>query len=85
MKDTTRPYNPMELITKNPEWIAVETIIKDQIASLSNVTDINTDLPADELKIELKARKIAADKLEEFYKEYKFTTVQIEENNVSFK
>ncbi len=80
-----KPYNPLDSITKNPEWIAVENIVQEQIAKLSDVTDIDLNLPADELKVELRARFLAQEKLDEFYREYKFTTKKIEEDNVPFQ
>lgn len=85
MKDITKPYNPLDSITKNPEWIAVENIIQQQIAKLCDVTDIDLKLTAEELKIELRARFLAQEKLEDFYQEYKFTTKKIEEDRVPFK
>lgn len=85
MKDKTKPYNPLDSITKNPEWIAVENIIQAQIAKLADVTDMDLTLPSDELKVELRARYLAQEKLEDFYNEYKFTTRRIEEDSVPFK
>lgn len=75
----------MNNLTTSPEWIEVETIIEKQLSDLMDIRNIDDKLPADEIKVELRARQLACDKLLDFYNEYTFSKKKKEEIVVSFK
>lgn len=78
-------YQPMDELLKNPDWKAVEGVVQEQIASLLDLREVDMNLSPDELKIELRARDLAAEKLIAFYEKYKFSTVSKEANQAPFR
>ena len=65
--------NPIEQLTKTPEWIEVENIFKNKISELMDIRTISELLSPEETKIEIRARQIAIDKFIEFLKENNFS------------
>jgi hypothetical protein len=85
MSNEVKQFDPIETLVQNPEWVAVENKLAEQIASLKNVDNINLELSPEELKIELKARFLAADMMQEFYDENRFTRKRLTENKTPFR
>lgn len=69
----------------SPEWIEVETIIEKQISDLMDIRNISETLSSDDMKVEIRARQLAVDKLLDFYHEYAFSKKKKDEIVVSFK
>lgn len=75
----------MNNLTSSPEWIEIETIIEKQLSDLMDIRNIDEKISPDEMKIEIRARQLAVDKLLDFYNEYQFSRKSKEEVTVSFK
>lgn len=76
--------NPIEQLTKTPEWIEVENIFKNKISELMDIRTISELLSPEETKIEIRARQIAIDKFIEFLKENNFSKINKEDIPITF-
>ena len=76
--------NPIEQLTKTPEWIEVENIFKNKISELMDIRTISESLSPEETKIEIRARQIAIDKFIEFLKENNFSKTNKEDIPITF-
>jgi len=76
--------NPIEQLTKTPEWIEVENIFKNKISELMDIRTISESLSPEETKIEIRARQIAIDKFIEFLKENNFSKINKEDIPITF-
>ena len=76
--------NPIEQLTKTPEWIEVENIFKNKISELMDIRTISELLSPEETKIEIRARQIAIDKFIEFLKENNFSKTNKEDIPITF-
>ena len=77
--------NPIDYLTKTPEWIEVENIFKQKISELMDIRNIDKTLSAEDIKIELIARDLAVDKFINFLKENNFSNINKSDINVTFK
>lgn len=67
------------------DWVEVEKIINNYIEPLKDVMTIKSDLPAEEVKAEVKTRQRAYIQLKTFLEDVKIISGGEENKNISFK
>lgn len=77
--------NPIQRLTQDPEWIAIEELIASQISKMLDIREIDKNISAEDMKIEIRARQIAVEQLMDFYSKNSFTKRKVEEVPVTFE
>ena len=80
-----REIDEINTLTKLPEWIEVENRHKKKIGELMDIRTIDEKLSGDEMKIEIRARQLAVQKMIDFLDENGFSRVKKEDIDVTFE
>lgn len=80
-----KEINEIDTLTKLPEWIEVENRHKQKIAELMDIRTIDDKLSGDDLRIEIRARHLAIEKLTDFLEENNFSRINPLDVEVTFK
>lgn len=78
-------YEPIKLITSQPEWNAVEQILETYISEFFDLRNVDTKLSAPAYKTECLSRLRAAENVLSFYRTNHFTSKRVEDIKGSFK
>lgn len=69
----------------DPDWVVIEDLIKEYVAPLHSIDDIDTSLDSDTVRAEVIARKVASQKLETFLTDMGMVKRTHNKPKVSFK
>jgi hypothetical protein len=74
-----------DILRKAPEWVAVVDVVREQIAGLLDIRNVDTTQDDATIAREVRARYLAVDQLINFYNKYQFANPKKEDQFVSFK
>ena len=75
----------MDRFTQDPEWLKIEEILIKKINDLLDIREVDISKSSEDVKIEIFARKLAGEKLIEFYNQNGFSKKRLEDLMYDFK
>lgn len=79
-----KEINEIDTLTKLPEWLEVERLLKNKVSELMDLRTIDNNLSPDDMKIEIRARQMAIEKLLDFLDENGFSRSKSSDIDVTF-